>query len=468
VFRDHADFADVPIKLHLRKRESSEPTDEIDIKRREPGAEGREAGEREDSNGPAPRAPQEDTGPSREVAGPSEEEGGRQIAATEPLGSSWREDELDAAAAETSAPALATFPASGTAAVVASATAATDAVRAESERMEAERMEGAPAATSNRRRHPQTSPRGLSIPSFPPLPWRRIGLCLVSVAAVALVWWLLSGRPIHPEGRYLPNASDRFLSIHWRELAQGGNRLRGDLPGLTLIPRCKTFLRNAGLEPEDLVRVNAGPTQDALTELVVYRFDQAVSAETMMEKDVFAAYELEMIRGVPVYVWDNSAIAFPGEQTAVNGQTALVREVVRGRQGFRPSSSGLMATLDFEATVSGVTDGPPPCFSAGDLLECEHLLDTVRATTDDYRYGENLQFKRTLHLSDPEQARELCQCLDDSLAAARDKRDRKDPAREMIGEVQVLAEGNVVEIRLTVENDPLPSACVEAIHALFD
>ena len=52
--RDHVDFAEVPIKLYLRKRESSDPTDEIEakLKRRGPGTGGQETGAGDDEQVP--------------------------------------------------------------------------------------------------------------------------------------------------------------------------------------------------------------------------------------------------------------------------------------------------------------------------------------------------------------------------------------------------------------------------------
>jgi hypothetical protein len=297
-------------------------------------------------------------------------------------------------------------------------------------------------------------------------------LALFALAALG-GWWLFAAGPVHPEGRYLPARCEWFVSMRGEELAGSGLARRSDdLPGLALAKRCRTFLKNAGLAPRDVERINAGRAADGSGLLLVYRLARPIRPDEVMEKPSFrgAKYEEERIRGFPVYTnrLADSAIAFVEERVIVNGDAPLVlRAVRRPRRGFGGPASELLDGLDFSATSAGVWRGVPRSLRSGPWQPPADLAESIVGTTDCFNYGEKVDLRRVLHVPDAPTASRLQQSLQSSLAQAAGDRTHPEAMRRMLASVRVSAAEGHVSVELTVDADRLSDDSLESLGRLF-
>jgi hypothetical protein len=286
-------------------------------------------------------------------------------------------------------------------------------------------------------------------------------------------WWLFSGGPVHPEARYLPARCHRFVSIRWPELAQSGfAEGRAKIPGLTLRERCAVFLRNAGLGPEEIERINAGQAADEVDFLIVYRLTRPVDPDEIMERPSFrlAKYEREEFRGLPMYRYGeaDSAVAFPEESVILTGSTDLVRGALRRpRSGFRGPSSEMLETLDFSAMSVAVTDGVPRNLLDAHLDRDDPLARSIRGASDRFEYGATLHFVRELFVDGDTTPGRLQRSLENSLAQSADAPANSETVRQMLASVQVSAAEGKVQIHLDLEADQLSRDSLEALGRLF-
>jgi hypothetical protein len=337
-------------------------------------------------------------------------------------------------------------------------------------------------ATVPARSKPKVKPasRVAGVPAAPGQ--RSLGYAVFSAAVVLAVvgglgagaWSLLLFlSPVHAEARYLPARCDQFVSIRWPELAQSGlARVSTEMPGLMLSRRCRIFLRNAELAPQDVERINAGQAADRVDFLIVYRLARPVRPEEIMEKRPFrrAKYEREEVRGVPMYRHPtaDSAVAFPEESVIINGNAELVRSALRRlRSGFRGPSSELLETLDFSAMSVVVTDGAPQDLLDAYLPADVRLTESIRGTVDRFDYGPTHHFLRELLADDEKTAAQLRQSLESSLTQAANAPKSPEPVRRMLASVDVSATEDRVRIELELEADQLSGESLEALDRLF-
>jgi hypothetical protein len=297
---------------------------------------------------------------------------------------------------------------------------------------------------------------------------------LVAVGALAAGgWWLFAGGTVHPQARYLPDQCNVFLSLKWPDLVQSGFGPTADeMCGLGLVERCSKFLENAGLQPADVERINAGQAADGSGLVLVYRLTRPVLPEEIMERPRFsqARFEQGEVRGTPIYthVLTDRAIAFPEEQVIVNGEAALVQAALERRgRGYRGPASRLLESLDFSAMCVRLTVGVPPSLREAHLGQCAHLADSVHGTTDCFEYGPEIELVRVLHLDSGRAAGELQQGLQSSVAAAVQDPSAPGAVRQTLAAAKVSAAENTVLIRVTLDASQLSQYSRDSLSRLF-
>jgi hypothetical protein len=298
-----------------------------------------------------------------------------------------------------------------------------------------------------------------------------VAVCGAIGGSIAGAWWLVGGDAEHPEARYLPKECELFVSMGWAELAESDAAdAVGAALGSRLIRRCEMFLRNAGLEPDDIERINAGRPRHSVDFLVVYRLNRPVPPEEVMNQPKFrgAEYERQVLRGVPVFVHPrvDSAVAFPEERVIVNGSASIVRDALRGRWG-RGASTPLVGNLDFSRAAVVATAGVPEPLYEAHLGQREDLVRSVRRTVDGFETESMIRFSRTLELVTPQSADEIRQVLADSLAAKAEDPATPRPVRQMLSSVKLPPADGAVRIELTLKSDELAGPSRRALRNLF-
>lgn len=311
-------------------------------------------------------------------------------------------------------------------------------------------------------------------------------LVAVAVLAVAVLSaggvWLFSGSSGPPQSRYLPRDCDLVVSLKWSDLptiaadpkrAKPPEQPPEKLPGLALVERSRLFIRNAGLHDGDVERVHAGRAADGSGLVLVYQLSRAVRAQVVADLHPFrsrrkSAGPTETIGGVPVYSLGPTVIAFPEPQVILNGETDLVREILqRWSHGIAAPIREYLQAADFSATSVVISArGSEPLLDE-DLQVPSRLADAVRGATARFQYGDQLCLTRTLHLSDPRIADELCNALQNALSTLA--KDPKTPptVRQSLTEAQVSASQGQVQIELTLPATQVQGRLLEALNRLF-
>ncbi|MGA2030891.1 MAG: hypothetical protein ABSG68_01430 [Thermoguttaceae bacterium] len=305
---------------------------------------------------------------------------------------------------------------------------------------------------------------------------KMAGATLLLLALLGGGWWLFfSGPRVHPQVRYLPEQCDLFLSMNWRELQRSGvEQAPQGLPGTMLVERCRRFLANAGLEAEDIERINAGRAAGGSGIVVVYRLTHAIQPEQIMNKPLFRAEQKstqtsETVCGTALYLFEVSAIAFPDPRTIVNGDTQLLRRVLtRGKAGLgEPLRRFVVKELDFTAANVAAMPGLPQPLSEAYLRDHADLAQSVCATTDRFAYGPSGLFVRTFHMADEAAAIELQQALTSSLAVAGQNAKTPPEVRQICESLRVSVWESKVTMRLTMPSSPLSDPARACLNQLF-
>jgi hypothetical protein len=323
--------------------------------------------------------------------------------------------------------------------------------------------------------HAQSEPTDLSA---------ALGFLLISAALLTIVglgvgiWWLFSsGSPPHPQARYLPSDCGTFVSLNWQEVARSGfDPASKDLPDLKLTRRCNVFLKNAELRSDDIERINAGEAIDGSGTIVVYWLKRPVHAADILAKPGLAMFKdstkgsesSETIRGVPVYTYHDSALAFPEDRVIVNGEAVLVRKTLARRfKTFRDPLNQLMGTLDFSATTTGATNGVPSLLLSTHLSNCRELAVSIPGTTDCYQYGTTVCLVRQLYVGDAQATMAIQQCLQNSLAQTIRAPRVPTEVRSILKGVQLSASDGKIRLELAVPASQLSAQALDSLKSLF-
>ncbi len=278
------------------------------------------------------------------------------------------------------------------------------------------------------------------------------------VALAAGAWWLFSGPRIHREARYLPATCERFISIRWSLLAGTGIDPASEAPGLIPIQRCRTFLKNAAIEPAQVERINVGVAADGEGTLLVYRLTRPVRAEAILDSAPFRDPQKrsrlpETVGGVALYSLGRTALAFPDSRTIVNGETDLLRETL-ARRGtvFADPLNRLLGTLDFSAPVviASVGVGEP----MQSLLERSGVKnEAISATTDCFQPGPTVPLLCVLHLRDRRSADSVAGALNRALLEVAQDPATAEPVRRLLAGSRAWAANGKVQVQWTVQGD---------------
>jgi hypothetical protein len=304
---------------------------------------------------------------------------------------------------------------------------------------------------------------------------RALGIGLAAAALVLLsagAWWLFSGRPVHPQARYLPATCQRFVSIRWSLLARNGiDPTACEAPGLIPLERCRIFLRNAAIEAAEVERINVGVAADGEGTLLVYRLTRPVRAEAIVEsgpfRDPLKRPRLrETAGGVVLYSLGRTALAFPDSRTIVNGETELLRRTLAGHGAFADPLNGLLGTLDFSAPVviASVGVGEP----VQSLLQRSGVKsEAVSGTTDCFQTSPTVPLVCVLHLRNPRSADSVAEALKTALAGVARDPNTAPAVRRLLAGSHVSAAGGKVQVQLTAEGDPAAVQPLALLKPLF-
>ncbi len=304
---------------------------------------------------------------------------------------------------------------------------------------------------------------------------RAMGIGLVAAALIALAagaWWLFSGPRAHPEARYLPADCQRFISIRWSLLGRTAvNPTESEAPGLIPIQRCRTFLKNAAIEPAEVERINVGVAADGEGTLLVYRLTRPVRAEAILESGPFhdpqkRSHPPETVGGVVVYPLGRTALAFPDARTIVNGETDLLKKTLARNGGFAEPLNRLLATLDFSAPVviASVGVGEP----MQSLLEKAGVRsEAISGTTDCFQPGPTVPLLCVLHLRNPRSADSVAGALNRALLEIAQNPKTAEPVRRLLAGSRVSAAGGKVQVQLTAQGDLASAQPLALLKPLF-
>jgi hypothetical protein len=300
-----------------------------------------------------------------------------------------------------------------------------------------------------------------------------IGLAVVILAALAAsAWWLFPGRRIHAEARYLPANCQRFVSIRGSLLRGAGiDATESEAPGLIPIQRCRTFLKNAAIEPADVERINVGVAADGEGTVLVYRLNRPVRAEAILGLGPFRDPQkrprrLETVGGVALYPLGRTALAFPDSRTIVNGETELLEKTLAGGGRLADPLNRLLGTLDFSApvVVASIGVGEP----VQSLLQRSGVPnEAVSGTTDCFQPGPAVSLLCVLHLRDPHSADSVAAALKTAVQQAAQDPKTAEPVRRLLADSSVSAAGGKVQVQWTARGEPASSQPLALLKPLF-
>ncbi len=305
---------------------------------------------------------------------------------------------------------------------------------------------------------------------------RVMGIGLAAAAFVALAagaWWLCSGRPVHPEARYLPATCQRFVSIRWSLLGQAGiDPAASETADLIPIKRCRIFLENAAIEPAEVERINVGVAADGEGTVLVYRLTHPVRAESILERGPFRDPQKrrrapEVVGGVALYPLGRTALAFPDSRTIVNGDTDLLEKILaRGGAVLAAPLNRLLGTLDFSAPVviASIGVGEP----MQSLLQKSGVKsDAISGATECLRPGPTVPLLCVLHLRNPRSADSVAAALKTALREVAQDPKTAEGVRRLLAGSRVWAADGKVRVQLTAEGDATAAQPLALLKPLF-
>jgi hypothetical protein len=299
------------------------------------------------------------------------------------------------------------------------------------------------------------------------------GLLAVAVLSVGGWWWSSSGSR-DPRAKYLPQQCDLFVSLNWKDLQQtAATRVSKGLPGFMLVERARVFLANAGLKDRDVERVTAGRAADGSGLIVVYHLKLDIEPKRVVDRQKFREFLVpkgprDVVRDVTVYSLGATALAFPEPQVIINGETELVRDVLRRPSaGISQPLERLLPTLDFSSTsVAAAADVAEP-FRSAFLGPNQPGTSTPVANTTSCRYGATIRYERTLCPDQTARAGVTAIGLQQAIREmARDSRTPK-AAETLLEAVQVTTGDGQVQLRLALQESALGPETLEFLRRLF-
>jgi hypothetical protein len=326
------------------------------------------------------------------------------------------------------------------------------------------------------------APRGLRrfshspAPDTKPVPWRLIASSLLAVAVLSVGgwWWSLSSGACDPHAKYLPQPCDLFVSLNWKDLQQtAATRVSKDLPGFMLVERARVFLANAGLKDRDVERVTAGRAADGSGLIVVYHLTLDVEPKRVVDRQRFREFLVpkgprDVVRDVTVYSLGATALAFPEPQVIINGETELVRDVLRRPSaGIAQPLDRLLSTLDFSSSSVVAAADVSESFRAAFLDPNQSGVRGPMTSTTSCRYGATIRYQRTLGPQQTAPANVTVPHLQQAIQnLARDSRTSK-PAQTLLEAVQVTTADGQVQLRLEMPDSALGPDTLEFLRRLF-
>jgi hypothetical protein len=296
----------------------------------------------------------------------------------------------------------------------------------------------------------------------------------VSIAIVVAVsgWWLLSlFSRVPPQVQYLPNLPDPIVSLKWPDIVRCGYAAApSHLPGLELVERCKVFIHSAGINNDDLQRVNSARSDGSGATAVVYYLNRAVRPEDVANQPPFRLLkpEKETVRGADFYAFERTGIGFPEEKIIVNGDCELVRTLLETRRRkLQPTLDSVLKSLDFSATCTRITSGIPASLQQSHLKNHAEAAGGVRWTVDTYNYAAAARLDRVLICADDATARSVEGSLKASLDKAAAASESDEATRALIAAVHVDVSDGKVRVRLTANVNDLSAPALALLNQLF-
>ncbi len=301
-----------------------------------------------------------------------------------------------------------------------------------------------------------------------------VGLTAVGGGALG-IWWLLFSGSVHPQARYLPEDCDWFLSLDWQRCTTAGESLglvHGS-QGITLLQRCRVFLTNAELPSEAVERVSAGRAADGSGMVVVYRLARDIKPDDVLQKRAFqgrdkSRYTPEKIGGVPVFVYQTAALAFPEPKVVLSGDFVVLRRMLtRWSSGIRDPMKSLLEGLDFsKPNVSAATGAPKPLLTAY-LQDCQQLELAIVGTRDSCEFGKPLRFVRILRIAESQAAGQIQHSLKRSLAETASNPKTPEAIRKALASVEIADSEDGVQIAVALGKDELKGPLPSTLKALL-
>jgi len=299
------------------------------------------------------------------------------------------------------------------------------------------------------------------------------GLAVVGGLAVG-AWWLLFPDSVHPQARYLPEDCDWFTSLDWQQCAASGwpGVPNGTLVAMLLL-RCRVFLTNAGLPNDAVERINAGRAADGAGMVVVYRLTRAIKPDEVLQKRAFrgkdkSRYVPETIGGVPVFVYQTVALAFPEPKVILSGDLFIIRKVLtRWSSGVRDPMKSLLGSLDFSiAAVSAAVGAPKPLLTTH-LQDCKPLESSISGTCDSCEFGETVRFVRIIHVAESQAAEQIQRSLKRSLAETAKKLKASETTRKTLASIEISGSEDGVKMAVSLRKEELNGPLLPTLTGLF-
>lgn len=288
---------------------------------------------------------------------------------------------------------------------------------------------------------------------------------------VAMIWWLFaSGPPACPPARWMPEECEWFASFKWAELSATVPEVK-DLPGLAFSQRCRIFVENAGLQAGDIERITVGRPAGKSGMIIVYALTKPVTAAQIMALPAFVVAHKksgdneQTIRGVPIFEFETSAIAFPDPRTIISGETELLRSVLERGAVVRDPMNRLIRAADFSTTGMAVTVGVPRPFVEDYLGGHDSLAEMIVGTTDQFQFGATNRLSRTFYFDDPAMADEFQRVVRTSLAVHSTK--LPSHVRKLVDMTEITRAECKVSLRLSGKFDVLAKDVREVLGRLF-
>ena len=176
----------------------------------------------------------------------------------------------------------------------------------------------------------------------------------------------------------------------------------------------------------------------------------------------------ETVRGIPVYLLDETAIAFPNAKTIVNGETELIRNTLKQRRtNLAAPLKELFASLDFSQVVLSIQAGVPRSLSESVLRDRADVAKPVLATMDEYQYGETLRLNRTFHFRSASGVEEFRQALHGALDEEAKQAKVPESVVRFLSSIQVTATDKQVRMEATLPKKQWTDKALETVRRIF-